>query len=190
MSIGGQIKHAAHKAEHGVKHAADKVKDGVEGGANKAKDGVDKLDPDRIIHQVEDAITKQLPKLIQQGIEEIQKDAVKAAVGKGLNAAIDIIELVSPNSFTLVLGIEAALIIQAEFTISVSIPNPVSKLFVIKGWARNPPHGRSKIIKCIKDFAPSSLEVEAKFSGNGGSAVWDGDDKFDKLNKFLKKQGI
>ena len=41
-----------------------------------------------------------------------------------------------------------------------------------------------------KEFGPQSFsaEIEAKISGNGwDSAVWSGDDKYDKLDAFLEE---
>ena len=197
-TIGGQISHGFKHAAHKVGHEAEKAGDAIKGGAGSAKHGLDKLNPKKEIEklvkkavkEVETGVTKKLPKLAEKAFEDALKKATSGAVKKGLNTALDVIELLSPNSFSLVLGFEVALVIQTEFTISVEIPNPVARLPKIRKWAKRPPRGRAKLIACISDFAPSSLTIEAKFSGNGGSATWDGDDKFKKLDKFLKKQGV
>ena len=109
---------------------------------------------------------------------------------KGLNAALDVIELLSPNTFSLILGFEGALVVQAEFTVSAEIVNPTSKLTEIRKWADVPPRGRAQIIACLKDFGPSGFAVEGKFSGNGFAAAWSGEDKYDKLDAFLAKRGV
>ena len=97
----------------------------------------------------------------------------------------------SPSSFTLIFGIEMALVIQGEVTVSVSLPNPTAKLTEIRKWADKPPAGRAKIIECIKDFGPESLGVEMKVSGNGMAAEWDSGDKYDNVSMpFLEKHGI
>ena len=80
--------------------------------------------------------------------------------------------------------------IQGEVTVSCSFPNPVAKLTEIRKWAANPPQGRGQIIECIKDFGPESLGVEFKVSGNGMAAEWDGSDKYDRIDAFLKKHGV
>ena len=69
------------------------------------------------------------------------------------------IELISPNVLGLTFGFEAALVVQAEFTVAISIVNPTSKLTEIRKWAANPPSGRSQIIACFKDFGPSGFEL-------------------------------
>ena len=53
-----------------------------------------------------------------------------------------------------------------------------------------PTKGGAQIIACIKDFGPSSLSAEFKVSGNGISATWTGDDKYDRIDAFLKKHGV
>ena len=96
----------------------------------------------------------------------------------------------APTRFTLIFGVELALVVQGEVTVAVSIPNPTAKLTEIRAWANNPPSGRAQIIECIRDFAPESLSVEAKVSGNGIAAEWDGDDKYNRIDAFLEKKGV
>ena len=80
--------------------------------------------------------------------------------------------------------------VQAEFTVSLDLPNPVSKLTEIRKWADDPPNGRGEIMECVEDFGPEGLTVEFKVSGNGLSATWDGEDKYDRLDSFLAKHGV
>ena len=136
--------------------------------------------------RIPELITEKLPEVLEQLAKEAAKDSVK----KALNTALDVIEMLAPTSYTLVFGVELALVIQGEVTVSASIPNPVAKLTEIRKWAKNPPKGRAQIILCIKDFGPSSISGEFKISGNGGSAEWDGDDKYDRIDAFLANQGV
>lgn len=117
-------------------------------------------------------------------------DEVIGGIASALDDAADIIEIMAPSNFTLVFGAEVALIVQCEITVSVTIPNPVGRLTEIRKWADNAPKGRAQIIECIKDFGPESLSVEAKVSGNGFSAGWDGEDKYDRIDAFLEKHGV
>ena len=107
-----------------------------------------------------------------------------------LDEAADVIEILAPDQFGLVFGCEVALIVQCEVTVSFDIPNPVARLTEIRAWADDPPKGRAQIIDCIKDFGPDGVSVEAKLSGNGFSATWNGDDKYDRIDAFLSKHGV
>ena len=170
----GGLKRVGHEAEGGLRSVESEIEDGVR----------------NVGREVEEGLTEKLPELIEDAIEDAMKAAASGAVQKGLNAALDVIELISPNVLGLTFGFEAALVVQAEFTVAISIVNPTSKLTEIRKWAANPPSGRSQIIACFKDFGPSGFGVEGKFSGNGFSAEWSGDDKYDKLDAFLAKRGL
>ena len=176
--IGDQVK-------SGVRSVGHEVESGVKRVAHEAEDGIRTAG-----REVEEGLTEKLPDLIEDAIEDAMKAAASGAVQKGLNAALDVIELISPNVLGLTFGFEAALVVQAEFTVAIAIVNPTSKLTEIRKWAANPPSGRSQIIACFKDFGPSGFGVEGKFSGNGFSAEWSGDDKYDKLDAFLAKRGL
>ena len=179
------IRSVAQQAESGVKRVAHEAEGGLKQVGNEIENGVRTAG-----REVEQGITEKLPELVEDAIEEALKAAASGAVQRGLNAALDVIELVSPNTLGLTFGFEAALVIQAEFTVAIAIVNPTSKLTEIRKWAANPPNGRSEIIACFKDFGPTSFSVEGKFSGNGFSAEWSGDDKYDKLDVFLAKFGV
>ena len=98
--------------------------------------------------------------------------------------------MMAPTRFTLIFGIELALVVQGEVGVSVTFPNPAARLTEIRKWAANPPSGRAQIIECIKDFGPESVGAEFKISGNGLAVEWDGDDKYDRVDAFLAKHGI
>ena len=140
--------------------------------------------------EVEDGLTEKLPDLIEDAAEALAKEAAKGAIKEALDNAADVIEMMAPSNFTLVFGIELALVVQGEVTISFTFPNPVAKLTEIRKWADKPPSGRAQIIECIKDFGPESLSAEFKVSGNGLCAEWDGEDKYDRIDAFLEKHGV
>ena len=181
MSVIDDIKNLANKAKKEVEDTANKAKNEVEGVANKAKNEIE---------GVANQAKKEIPELAEKAVKDAIKAATSKGAKKGLEAALDIVELLSPDEYGLIIGIELALVAQFEITITMAIPNPVSKLTEIRKWAKNPPSGRSQMIACAKDFGPKSLQVEFKISGNGGWAAWSGDDKYDKLDAFLKKQGV
>ena len=117
-------------------------------------------------------------------------DEVIEGLADALDEALDVIEILAPDSYTLVFGAEVALIVQMEITVSMTIPNPMAKLTEIRHWADMPPKGRAEIIECIKDFGPESITIEAKVSGNGGAAEWSGESKYDKVDAYLAKHGV
>ena len=170
----GGIKSVAHEAEGSLRRVEGEIEDGVR----------------NVGREVEEGLTEKLPEMVEDAIEDALKAAASEAVQQGLNAALDVIELGSPNTLGLTFGFEAALVLQAECTVRIVVVNPVSKLTEIRKWAANPPKGRSQIIACFKDFGPQSFEVAAKFSGNGPDATWSGEDKYDKLDAFLAKRGL
>ena len=179
------IRNTARDAEAGLKRGVHEAEGGLRSVESEIEDRARAVG-----REVEEGLTEKLPELVEDAIEDAMKAAASGAVQKGLNAALDVIELVSPNTLGLTFGFEAALVVQAEFTVAITIVNPTSKLTEIRKWAANPPNGRSEIIGCFKDFGPTSFSVEGKFSGNGFSAEWAGEDKYDKLDAFLKKFGV
>ena len=179
------LKRVGHEAEGGLKSVAHEAEGGLRSVESEIEDGVRTVG-----REVEEGITEKLPDLIEDAIEDAMKAAASGAVQKGLNAALDVIELTSPDTLGMTFGFEAALVVQAECTVRIVVVNPMSKLTEIRKWAANPPSGRSQIIACFKDFGPQAFEVAAKFSGNGPDATWSGDDKYDKLDAFLAKRGV
>ena len=161
-----------------VEHVDDTIKDEV-------KEAVAE-----VVEEVGTAFTEKLPELAEDALREVITKATAASAKRGLGIALDMVELVSPRRYGLIIGVELALIATVEFTVTVVIPNPTAKLTEIRKWARRPPRSRKQIIKCVKDFGPESLTVEAKVSGNGGFAEWDGHDMLDRLDVFLAKQGV
>ena len=137
-----------------------------------------------------EAFVEELPALLEEAIRKLASEASRRSIKGALDNAANVIEVMAPTRFTLIFGVELALVIQAEVTVSCSFPNPVAKLTEIREWAANPPRGRGQIIECIKDFGPESLAVEFKVSGNGMAAEWDGDDKYDRIDAFLEKHGL
>ena len=159
------------------------------GRINDIDDTLEKL-PSRIEDEVEEAVTEKLPDLLEDAAKAMASEAAKLSIEEVLEEAADTIEIMAPSKFTLIFGIELALVVQGEVGVSVTFPNPVAKLTEIRKWAENPPRGRAQIIECIKDFGPESLGAEFKVSGNGLAAEWDGDDKYDRIDAFLKKHGV
>ena len=156
---------------------------------NDIDDTLEKL-PSKIEDEVEEAVTEKLPDLLEDAAKAMASEAAKLSIEEVLDNAADTIEMMAPSKFTLIFGIELALVVQGEVGVSVTFPNPVAKLTEIRKWAENPPRGRAQIIECIKDFGPESLGAEFKVSGNGLAAEWDGDDKYDRIDAFLKKHGV
>ena len=138
----------------------------------------------------EEAFVEKLPALIEEAALKLAREASQRSIKEALNNGADVIELLSPTKFTLIFGIELALVVQGEVTVMFSFPNPAAKLTEMRAWARKPPKGRVQIIQCIKDFGPTSIAVQLKVSGNGLAAEWDGDDKYNRIDAFLKKHGV
>ena len=180
-SLANDAKKGINKVKNDAENEVKKVGREIEGTANKAKNEIE---------GVANKAKEEIPELAEKALKEALQAATSDAVKRGLNTALDIIELCSPDTFSLFIGVELALVVQVEFKVQIDIPNPTSKLTEIRKWAKNAPKGRSQIIACVKDFGPESLTVEAGVSGNGGSATWSGATKYDKLDAFLKKQGV
>ena len=165
-------------AEKAVAESRDAFEKELPGLAEKAFD------------ETKEAFVEELPALLEEVALKIAKEASARSIKEALDNAADVIEVMAPTRFTLIFGVELALVIQGEVTVQCSFPNPVAKLTEIRKWAASPPTGRAEIIECIKDFGPESLGVELKVSGNGLAAEWDGDDKYDRIDAFLKKHGV
>lgn len=148
----------------------------------------DKVQTD--IASATNAAVRKFPELVEQAAKKLAEEASKQSVKKALDLAIDIIEGTQPDTYTIIFGIELALVIQGEITVSLELSNPVGRISKIKEWVKKPPHGRSQIIQCVKDFGPESISAEFKISGNGGSSNWSGEKAYDSLDSFLKKNGV
>ena len=184
---------AAEDAVWKVRRAAyAKIKQ-VQGQAEEALEKVEE-EAERNIRkvgeEVEEGLTEKLPALVKDVAEDMAEAASSRSIKEALDNAADVIEMMQPSSFTLIFGVELALVVQGEVTVAVAFPNPAAKLTEIRKWAKNPPEGRAQIIECIKTFAPESLSVEFKVSGNGLAAEWSGEDKYDRVDAFLAKHGI
>ena len=198
-------------AAEGAKRSVNQVGDGVKGGVRKvgqetentvkrvgheAEDAVKKVGREAedelrgVGREIEEGLTEKLPEMIENVAEELAEEATKKAIKEALDSAGDVIEIMSPTRFTLIFGMELALVVQGEVTVAVTIPNPTAKLTEIRKWAKDAPEGRAEIMQCIRDFGPESLSVEAKVSGNGIAAEWDGEDKYDRVDAFLAKHGM
>ncbi len=145
---------------------------------------------DGLTDKLPELVTEKLPELIEDAAQKLASEAAENAIKEALDNAADCIEMLAPTRFTLIFGVELALVVQGEVTVAATIPNPAAKLTEIRRWAARPPKGRAQIVACIKDFGPESLAVEAKVSGNGIAAEWDGDDKYDRIDAFLEKHGV
>ena len=178
MNILDKAKDLANKAKGEVEELAKKAKREVEAAGKKA------------VREVEQGVTEKLPALMEAAAKKLAEEASKEAAKKALSLAIDIIEGTQPDTYTIIFGIELALVVQGEVTVSLELPNPVGRLSKIKAWAEKPPSGRAKIIECIADFGPESITAEAKVSGNGGAATWSGEKAYDALDSFLRKNGV
>ena len=213
--LGKETKNEFNKVERALRDVGDDIKKGlqktgadcrngvramgqeVEGGLQKSADeityGLTRELPalaEKAFAETKDAFVEELPALVEAAALKLAKEASARSIKKTLDNAADVIELMAPTNFTLIFGVELALVVQGEITVSFSFPNPVAKLTEIRAWADEPPKGRSQIIECIRDFGPGSLSVEFKVSGNGLAAEWNGDDKYDRIDAFLTKHGI
>ena len=178
MSIFDKAKDLANSAVREVKELGEKAKREVEAAGKKA------------VREVEQGVTEKLPDLMEAAARKLAEEAASGAAKKALSLAIDIIEGTQPDTYTIIFGIELALVVQGEVTVSLELPNPVGRLGKIKAWAEKPPSGRAKIIECVADFGPESITAEAKVSGNGGAATWSGEKAYGALDSFLRKSGV
>ena len=195
--VGEDVKKGLQKTgadcRNGVRAMGREVEDGLRKSANEVKNGFTKEIPalaEKAFAETREAFEEQLPALIEEAAFKLAQEASERSIKDVLENAADVIEITVPTRFTLIFGVELALVIQGEITVSFSFPNPVAKLTEIRKWADKPPKGRGQIIECIKDFGPESLGVEFKVSGNGLAAEWDGDDKYDRIDTFLAKHGV
>ena len=195
--VGEEVKKGLQKTgadcRNGVRAMGKEVEDGLRKSTDEIKDGFEKELPalaEKAFAETREAFVEELPALIEDAALKLAKEASARSIKEALDNAADVIEMMAPTKFTLIFGVELALVIQGEVTVSFSFPNPAAKLTEIRAWAKNPPKGRGQIIECIKDFGPESLGVEFKVSGNGLAAEWDGDDKYDRIDAFLKKHGV
>lgn len=187
----------AEEAKRKAKELADKAAreltvglvDDLKGVASAGKREIEKAAKQAAV-EIEKEITEKIPELIEEAVEEMTSEAAKNAARQALETAADLIEATAPDTYTLTLGIELALVVQAEVTVNLELPNPVARLSTIRAWAQKPPRGRAQIIECVKDFAPQALTVEAKVSGNGGSATYSGEHLYKSVDKFLAKYGV
>ena len=187
---------AVRKAEDTARGLSSGIERKARQVTSAAEDKIDDVRDDALksikqaAHEVEDGLTDKLPELVEDVVEALAEDAAEKAIKEALDNAADVIEMMAPDSFTLIFGIELALVVQGEVCVSVAFPNPAAKLTEIRKWAANPPRGRSQIMDCIRDFGPEALGVEAKVSGNGIAAEWSGEDKYDRVDAFLAKHGV
>ena len=190
------IKPAVKAAEDAVWKARRAAYAKITETGRKIEDNLDKVEDQaearlrKVGEEVEDGLTEKLPDLVEDAARAIAEEASERSIKEALDNAADVIEMMAPTRFTLIFGIELALVVQGEVGVSVTFPNPAAKLTEIRKWAKHPPKGRAQIIECIKDFGPESLGAEFKISGNGLAAEWDGDDKYDRLDAFLEKHGV
>ena len=175
-----------------IKNLANKAKKEVEGAANKAKNEVEDVAKKSIreVEGVANKAKKEIPDLAEKAVKDIVTKAAEDSIKKALESALSVVELLSPNKLGLFFGVELALVVQVAFKVRIVIVYPVSKIAEIRKWAANPPKGRSQIIACFKEFGPQSFSAEIGICGNGWDSEWDGDNKYDKLDAFLKKQGV
>lgn len=186
-----------------INRTGNEVRSNIESAGRHTRDEIEKIGSkvhDEMEDHAEQALTKvregmedladDAEELVEDALEKLAKEASEKAIKEALDNALDVIETMAPSNFTLIFGVELALVVQGEITVSVCIPNPVAKLTELRKWADNPPSGRKQIIECIKDFGPEFLGVEAKVSGNGIAAEWDGEDKYDRIDAFLEKHGV
>ena len=200
MSVFSDVKKALKKVgslDRDIKRAFRDIENAgrkIEGVGREAGDALKRLDQAddefRKVWEKIEHLPDTIEDLVEEAFEELAQEAAQQSIKEILDNAADVIEIMAPTRFTLIFGIEVALIVQAEVGVSCTIPNPIAKLTEIRHWANNPPKGRAQIIECIRDFAPESLSAEFKVSGNGLGAEWDGDDKFDRIDAFLEKHGV
>ena len=138
-----------------------------------------------------EAIKHDLPELVQQAAKELAEEASRKAQQEALDNAVWAIEMTQPDVYGLIVGVEAALLVQGEVTVTVELPNPLAKLGFIRALAQHPPRGRAAILEAVDELAgDGSVTAEAKVSGNGGFARWQAGDKIEKLGRFLEHHGV
>lgn len=190
------LKPAVREAERKADGLASGIERKAKQAANVAEDRIDDVRDKAVSevrkagHEVEDGLTEKLPDLIEDAAQKLAEEASERSIKEALDNAADVIETMAPTRFSLIFGIELALVVQGEVTVAVAFPNPAARLTEVRKWAKNPPEGRAQIMQCIKDFGPDSLAVEAKVSGNGIVAEWDGEEKYDRVDAFLAKHGV
>ena len=112
---------------------------------------------------------------VKDGIEDLAEEAlakVTAAIGgQGLEIAVDLVEIIAPDTISLQFGIDIGVL---SLGVSITVPDPVTRIDRIKYWADHPPQGRRKIIECLSEFGPKSIGVAGTVLGNGPSAEWSG----------------
>ena len=99
---------------------------------------------EKAFDETKEAFVEELPALVEAAALQLAKEASARSIKEALDNAADVIEVMAPTRFTLIFGVELALVIQGEITVSFSFPNPVAKLTEIRKWAANPPEGRAQ----------------------------------------------
>lgn len=175
------IRNARHWIETYANRAKDKAQEEIDDKLSEARKEVVELS-----EQAEDVLTEKLPEVGEHLLQEARRGALE----KALNELCDGVEMFAPSHSSFTFGLALSFIAEAEIGCTVSIPNPMGRLTEIRKWAKNAPSGRAQIMDCIRDFGPDSLSAGFKVCGNGPDHTWNGDDKYDRIEAFLKKHGV
>ena len=177
-SIGNPFKSITKKIRRAFEKLGDSIKSAIRKVGREAEE------------EIKDLATSTL-RDVKDELEDLAEDALSKITatigGEGLKIAVDMVELIAPDTLSLKLGIDVGVL---ALGLSLTIPDPVARLNRIRHWADHPPHGRAKIIECISEFGPQSIGIAGTILGNGASAEWSGADKLAKLDRFLAKRGI
>ena len=189
-----------HKIEHAATGGVDQVTHAVGGGINslkhEAEGGINSLKHEaeggigRLKHETEGGVNRLRHEATNAAMEAVNKaiEGIEAIVStKGFEIAVDVIELVEPDTYGLMLGIDVGVF---NFGLELELANPMAKLTEIRGYIQSPPHNRETIIACVQTLGPQSLTVTATVLGNGGKVAWSGDEKYAKLNSLLQRNGV
>lgn len=192
-SVKKEVNSAKKTVEQTVSNAVSEAEKTVRNVKSEVIDEIDEI-RDRslkeirnVAGEVEDAVLDELPALIETGFHKLTEDVIREALQRGLNTLADVVELFAPTQISMTFGLALSFVVEGEVSITITIPNPVAKLTEIREWQSKPPSGRDEILRCIQDFAPTSISAGFKIVGNGPDCEWDGDDKFERLNSFMGK---
>ena len=134
--VGEEVKRELRKVgadcRNGVRVMGREVEDGLRKSANGITDAFEKKLPalaEKAFEETKEAFVEELPALMEEAALKLAKEASAHSIKEALDNAADVIEVMAPTRFTLIFGVELALVIQGEVTVSFSFPNPAAKLF-------------------------------------------------------------
>ena len=171
--VGDNLKNELRKVgadcRNGVRVMGREVEDGLQKSANEIKDG----------------ITKELPALAKEAVAEI----IRAAGKKSLETALDIVDIVAPDSISLTFG-----------PVVIEVGDVFDKIETIRALAQNPPGRAQEITDAVISLAPASVHInltvglgfviQSDSAQVGIDLGWSGDSVFEHLPALLEKCGV